>query len=308
MRLKKGYFRGRKIPTDCESRIAECEIVMKIIRDIHQMQEYSNELRRQGRTIAFVPTLGALHEGHISLLKKARRRADILVMSIFLNPLQFSDPKDFKNYPKTMRKDLHLAKEHHVDVLFCPNIKQMYAGDLSTYVTEEGLSKGLCGKSRPGHFLGVTTIVAKLFNLVKPNIAFFGQKDAQQTLIIKRMVRDLNWDIQIEVTPTVRDFDGLALSSRNALLSAKAREQALSLNEALFMAKIMISGGERNAAKIIQRIKKIITSNKLAKIDYIEVVDAETLESIKILKGKVLIALAVWVGKARLIDNILLNI
>lgn len=277
---------------------------MEIIRHIDQMQEWSTRQREQGKTIAFVPTLGALHEGHMSLLRKAHKKSDRLVMSIFLNPIQFSDLSDLRTYPKTMRKDLHLVQAHHVDVVFCPSVKEMYPKDFSTYVIEERLSKGLCGKDRPGHFKGVATVVAKLFNIVQPHIAFFGQKDAQQSRVIQRMVRDLGWNIEIQVPEIVRDIDGLALSSRNVRLSSKERQDSLSLNEALFMAKVMISGGERQPKKVIQKIKKLIQSRPSAKIDYIEIVNTQTLESIKTLKGEVLIMLAVRFGKVRLIDNL----
>ncbi len=277
---------------------------MEVIRTIRAMQEFSSRQRAQGKTISFVPTMGALHEGHVSLLRKARKQGNCLVLSIFINPIQFSDSRDLKAYPKMMNKDLHLAQAHHVDVVFCPSAKEMYPKDFSTNVEERKLSAGLCGKDRPGHFKGVTTVVAKLFNIVQPHIAFFGQKDAQQALVIQRIVRDLNWDIKIQILPIVRDMDGLALSSRNVRLSAKERQDSLSLSEALFMAKMMISGGERKSQKIIQKMEKLIKTKKSAQIDYLDIVSSDTLEPIKILKGKVLIALAVRFGKVRLIDNL----
>ncbi|MBI1871369.1 MAG: pantoate--beta-alanine ligase [Chlamydiae bacterium] len=279
---------------------------MKVIRDIHQMQRLSEDLRKKGKTLAFVPTLGALHEGHFSLIHRARKKGDMVILSIFLNPIQFSDPMDLKNYPKSMRRDLHQAQNHHVDIVFCPSEKQMYSKDFSTYIVEENLSKDLCGQSRPGHFRGVTTVVAKLFNIVKPHIALFGQKDAQQAIIIQRMVRDLSWDIEIKVASILRDRDGLAYSSRNIHLSPEEREQALALNEALFLAKIMAKGGEKNSSKIIQKIKKVIRAKPLAKVDYVEIVDAQTLEKVKTIEGKVLIALAIYIGKTRLIDNLII--
>lgn len=285
---------------------------MKIIRDVREMRSYAEEQRAKGKIIALVPTLGALHEGHMSLLKRARKKADTIVLSLFLNPIQFSELSDFKNYPRTLRKDLRLAEAAHVNVVFSPKETEMYPKNFSTYVSEEVLSKELCGKSRPDHFRGVATVVAKLFNIIQPHVAFFGEKDAQQALIIEKMVKDLAWGIHIETVPTVRDMNGLALSSRNALLSSKEREDALSLNEALFMGKIMIAAGEKNPKTVIQKLRKIIQSRSSAKVDYIEILDAQTLKNFKTLpirsakkeKAKILIALAVKFGKVRLIDNI----
>ncbi|MBI1883509.1 MAG: pantoate--beta-alanine ligase [Chlamydiae bacterium] len=281
---------------------------MKVIRDLREMQAIAERFRLDGKKIAFVPTMGALHEGHLGLLRKAHKWGDVVILSIFLNPIQFSDPEDLKTYPKPLRRDLHYAQGHHVDVVFCPTAKQIYPEGFSTYVVEENLSKVLCGQSRPGHFRGVTTVVAKLFNLVKPHVALFGQKDAQQAIVIQRMVKDLSWDIQIEVVPTVRDHEGLAHSSRNALLSAQEREEALCLNEVLFMAKVMISAGERRPARITQKMKKMIMARKGVKIDYVEIVNGETLEKFKILKGKILIAIAVYIDKIRLIDNLIMEV
>jgi pantoate--beta-alanine ligase len=291
---------------------------MKIIRDIEEMRSFVKGQKAKGKTVGLVPTLGALHQGHVALLKKARKKTDVVVLSLFLNPIQFSEASDFKKYPRTLRKDVKLADACHVDVVFSPKEAVMYPDDFSTYITEEKFSKGLCGKSRPGHFRGVTTVVTKLFNIVRPDMAFFGQKDAQQTLVIQKMVRDLAWDVQIEVVPTVREISGLAYSSRNSLLTSKEREDALSLNEALFMAKVMMIGGERGPKKIIQKMKRIIQSRPSAKIDYIEIVNAATLTSIKTLsassksrqreKAKILVALAAWFGKVRLIDNIVIEV
>lgn len=281
---------------------------MIIINDISKMQEFAKNEKSKGRTIAFVPTMGALHEGHVSLLRKARRKGDTLVLSIFVNPIQFDDPKDLKKYPKPLKKDMIIAQQQKVDVLFCPTVKQMYPDGFSTYVVEENLSKGLCAHSRPGHFQGVTTVVAKLFNMIQPDISFFGQKDYQQARIIQKMVYDLGWSISIEIVSTVREQDGLACSSRNKLLSKKERVEALCLNEALFMAKVIVAGGEKKPNKIVQRMKRIIENKSSAKIDYIEIVDPYTLEKIKTLKGEVLIALAVYIGKVRLIDNLIIHI
>lgn len=277
---------------------------MKVIDSIDEMRQFVKGVHRANKTIAFVPTMGALHEGHVSLIRKARQKGDCVVVSIFLNPIQFPDRQDLKNYPKPFKKDIGVCERYHVDAVFCPAQKEMYPTGFSTYVAEEVLSQALCGKYRPGHFRGVTTVVAKLFNIVEPDIAFFGEKDAQQALIIQKMVCDLGWDIKIEVMPTVREDDGLALSSRNNLLSARERQQALSLNEALFMAKVMVLGGERSVAKVKNKMRKLIASQSKARLDYIEIVDRESLTKMNSIRGKILIALAVKFGKVRLIDNL----
>jgi pantoate--beta-alanine ligase len=280
---------------------------MKVINSVEEMCLFAEAKLAERNTIGLVPTMGALHDGHVALIRKARKKADVVVLSIFVNPIQFSNADDLKNYPKTLKKDLKIAGEHNVDVVFAPSVNDFYPKDFSTYVTEEKLSKGLCGKSRPGHFRGVTTVVAKLFNIVQPHIAFFGHKDAQQALVIQKMVKDLCMNILIEVVSTVRDPEGLALSSRNQLLSAKEREGALSISEALFMAKVMAAGGETSVKKITQRMKKIMTNAAKAKIDYVEIVDAQTLEKRTALKGKMLVLVAAWFGGVRLIDNIVID-
>lgn len=245
---------------------------MKLISSPARIQKLISEAKRKGKKITFVPTMGALHEGHLSLIRAARKKGDMLVVSIFVNPAQFGPQEDYKRYPRPFSRDKKMAEECGVDILFRPKVKEMYPEGYSTYVAEERLSKVMCGKSRPGHFRGVTTVVLKLFNIVQPDIAFFGQKDYQQALIIKRMVKDLNLPIKIEVLPIVREKDGLAISSRNRYLSKQEREN------------------------IKDKIKLV----------YFVVVDKDTLEPIKqIKKGKTLIALAARVGKTRLIDNIL---
>jgi pantoate--beta-alanine ligase len=280
---------------------------MKVINSVEEMCLFAEAKLAERKTIGLVPTMGALHDGHVALIRKARKKSDVVVLSIFVNPIQFSNADDLKNYPKTFKKDLKIAGEHSVDVVFAPSMNDFYPKDFSTYVTEEKLSKGLCGKSRPGHFRGVTTVVAKLFNIIQPHIAFFGHKDAQQALVIQKMVKDLCMNILIEVVSTVRDPEGLALSSRNQLLSAKEREGALSISEALFMAKVMSAGGETSVKKITQRMKKIMTSAAKAKIDYVEIVDAQTLEKRTALKGRMLVLVAAWFGGVRLIDNIVID-
>lgn len=281
---------------------------MILIRDIDRMRAFVKAQRALGRSIGLVPTMGALHSGHASLLKRARTKSDIVVLSVFLNPIQFSDKRDYKTYPKTMKNDLVLAGHCGVDAVFCPSGSRMYSKDFSTFVTEEDLSRDLCGKSRPGHFRGVTTVVAKLFNIIQPDVAFFGLKDAQQLSIIKRMVRDLDWPVRIEPVKTVRDAGGLAVSSRNALLSRKEREDAASMSEAMFIAKVMIHGGERSASRVIQKMRRVIRSRPTATIDYVKIVDPESLQPVDKIAGRVLVAIAAWFGKVRLIDNIMIEL
>lgn len=281
---------------------------MKIIGSVAAMQAEAEALRRDGRSIGFVPTMGYLHEGHLSLLRIARQRADITVMSIFVNPTQFGPNEDLERYPRNFERDERLARKEGCDILFYPTLEEMYPEPYRTYVTVEEITQVLCGKSRPTHFRGVTTIVAKLFNIVKPNFAVFGQKDAQQAIIIKQMVRDLNFDLEILTGPIVREPDGLAMSSRNVYLSAEERKDALKLYQSLTEAKKLIEGGERDAARIKKNIEHILRQGKSAKIDYIEIVDTSNLKSMEKIQGEVLIALAVFIGKTRLIDNIQLKV
>lgn len=280
----------------------------KVIKSIPELRSYLLQERLKGKSVGLVPTMGALHDGHAALIRKAKKKTDVVVLSIFLNPIQFSDPVDLKCYPKTLKRDLKLAESYRVDVVFMPAPREIYPKGFSTYVIQESLTQNLCGRGRPGHFRGVTTIVAKLFNIVQPDMAFFGHKDAQQLRVVRRMVEELNWDIQIEGVGIVREPTGLAMSSRNKLLSKEDLEGALSLNEALFMSKVMILAGERASVKIIKKMKKIISSYKGAKIEYIEIVDDENLKPLKKIKGKILIAVAVWFKKVRLIDNLLLEV
>lgn len=280
---------------------------MRIIKKIDVMRKFSLAEKNKGRTIGFVPTMGFLHAGHLSLIKKAGKRNDIVVVSIFVNPAQFLPNEDFSAYPKDFRKDALICGEESVDVLFYPGRKDIYPAGFSTYVEETSLSKSLCGGSRPGHFKGVTTVVAKLFNIVVPNTVYFGQKDAQQSYIIKRMVSDLNMPVEIKVAPIVREPDGLALSSRNKYLTKGQRAKACFIYKALKIAEKRVKKGERSSAKIKAAIRHVIEANLRGEIDYIDIVDTENLKPLKKLKRKVLMAVAVNVGKARLIDNIILK-
>lgn len=281
---------------------------MKIIRSPKIMQKICTGVKKQGKTIGFVPTMGYLHEGHLSLVRVAKKKSDVLVVSIFVNPTQFGPKEDFKKYPKNLKRDKRLLKEIGCDFLFVPDLKDMYPEDFDTYVEVENLTKILEGVSRPGHFKGVTTIVAKLFNIVQPDIAVFGQKDFQQAVVIKRMVKDLNFPVGIIVAPILREKSGLALSSRNLYLSDEEKKQALALYQSLNLAKKMIESGERDPRKIKDRMKKLIQEKPRAKIDYIAINDSETLRPLKKLKGNVLISLAVRIGKTRLIDNIKIKV
>jgi len=279
------------------------------VKKIDVLRSRLKEAIKDGKSVGLVPTMGFLHEGHLSLIKRARAENDLLVVSLFVNPTQFGPGEDLESYPRDLEKDAALCREKGADILFAPDAGEMYFEDYGTYVEVSGeLTKGLCGKSRPSHFKGVTSVVSKLFNIVDPDRAYFGQKDAQQVAVIKRMVRDLNFDIEIVVCPIVREKDGLAKSSRNIYLSEEERKAALVLNKSLRAAAERISSGERNAYEIKAMIEKMIKEESLSSIDYVEVVDAESIKPIENLKGSVLVALAVSFGKARLIDNICLEV
>ena len=282
---------------------------MDTVKKIDVLRSRLKEAIKDGKSVGLVPTMGFLHEGHLSLIKRARAENDLLVVSLFVNPTQFGPGEDLESYPRDLEKDAALCREKGADILFAPDAGEMYFEDYGTYVEVSGeLTKGLCGKSRPSHFKGVTSVVSKLFNIVDPDRAYFGQKDAQQVAVIKRMVRDLNFDIEIVVCPIVREKDGLAKSSRNIYLSEEERKAALVLNKSLRAAAERISSGERNAYEIKAMIEKMIKEESLSSIDYVEVVDAESIKPIENLKGSVLVALAVSFGKARLIDNICLEV
>ncbi|MDD2679848.1 MAG: pantoate--beta-alanine ligase [Candidatus Omnitrophica bacterium] len=276
---------------------------MKVIKSAASLFKYLKKLKARGKSVGFVPTMGALHAGHLSLIRQARKENNIVAVSIFVNPAQFGPQEDFKNYPRPLPKDLALCRKEKVDFVFLPRPEDMYAEGFSTYISVEGLSETLCGKSRPGHFRGVATIVAKLLNIVQPDVIYLGQKDAQQAVIIKRMVRDLNIPVKVKIMPTLREINGLALSSRNAYLDKKERQDALVLSKALALAKILIQSGARDTARIIGSMRRLISKKKNAKIDYIAIVDTENLKPVKKISGNYLIALAVKIGKTRLIDN-----
>jgi len=283
---------------------------MRVITKIKEMQKVADELRREGKIIGVVPTMGYLHEGHLSLIRIAKEKSDVVITTIFVNPLQFAPHEDYDRYPRDFERDVKLAQSAGCDIIFHPSVEEMYPENFLTYVEVEKLTKVLEGEFRPTHFRGVTTVVAKLFNITKPHIAVFGQKDAQQALIIKQMVRDLNFDIEIIVAPIVREPDGLAMSSRNVYLSESERKDATVLYESLKLAERLIEEGERDAGKIILKMEELIKSKPTAKIDYIAVVAPDTLERVEELeKGKeYLIALAVRIGSTRLIDNTLVKV
>jgi len=282
---------------------------MDTVKKIDVLRSRLKEASRNGKSVGLVPTMGFLHEGHLSLIKRAREENDLLVVSLFVNPTQFGPGEDLESYPRDLEKDADSCSAEGADILFAPDAGEMYFEDYGTYVeVSGGLTKGLCGKSRPTHFRGVTSVVSKLFNIVEPDRAYFGQKDAQQVAVIKRMVRDLNFDVEIVVCPIVREADGLAKSSRNIYLSEVERKAALVLNRSLKAAAERISSGERNGDEIKAMVENMIKQEPLSAIDYVEVVDAENMKPLEILKGSVLLALAVRFGKARLIDNIRLEV
>ena len=278
---------------------------MEIITKPQDMQKRAQEIKKKEKTIALVPTMGAFHEGHLSLMRRGKKEADVLIVSFFVNPTQFGPNEDFEKYPRDFECDIKLAEEIQVDILFAPEPKDVYPSNYKTFVTVEDLSKKLCGLSRPIHFRGVATVVLKLFNLTMPDVAIFGWKDAQQFLILKQMVEDLNVPVKMIAVPIVRENDGLAMSSRNIYLSQKERKNALSLFKALNIAADLIKNGEKNTEKIRKIIEETILDAPLAKIDYIKIVSKKSLDDIqKIEEGNTLIALAAHLGETRLIDNI----
>lgn len=281
---------------------------MKIVKSISEMQKISTALKRKGKIIGFVPTMGYLHEGHLSLIKLAKKKSDVVVVSIFVNPLQFGPKEDFKRYPRDLKRDTKLARKAGCDILLVPSQKQMYPARYSTFVNVEKLSDTLEGKFRSGHFKGVATVVAKLFNIVQPDLAFFGQKDAQQVVIIQKMAQDLNFNLKIIVAPTVREPSGLALSSRNTYLGEDEKKTAKVLFESLQKAQSIIEQGETNSFKIMHEMEKMILSRPKTIIDYIAITDSKTLEPLEKLSGEVLISMAVFVGSTRLIDNLKLKV
>lgn len=281
---------------------------MEIINRKQRMASIARKLRRESKTIGFVPTMGALHEGHLTLVKKARQRSNVVIVSIFVNPSQFGPGEDFDKYPRDLTADAALLAEYEVDYVFAPDTDEIYGPGFSTYVYVEGLTETLEGASRPGHFRGVATVVTILLNTVRPDFAFFGSKDAQQVGVVKKLTRDLGFETEIVVVPTVREESGLAMSSRNAYLSIEERQKASIIFQSLRDAKIAFKNGERNGSAIAQIVESRISSEPLARVDYVAVVDNNALEPIdKIEDNEVLVAVAVRFGKVRLIDNIILN-
>lgn len=280
---------------------------MRIIRKPQQMLEISQKLKSQGYRIGFVPTMGALHAGHLSLIRRAAKENDKVAVSIFVNPAQFGPQEDFQRYPRNLKKDASLCRKEKVDFIFYPAADKMYSRGFKTHIEVKGLSSVLCGAFRPGHFQGVATVVAKLFNIVEPDAAYFGQKDAQQAIIIQRMANDLDIPVKIKVLPIVREKDGLAMSSRNQYLSPEERKKAPVLYRALKKARDLVRQGKRDCSEIIKDVKQMIIRDNPSKIDYISIVDLENLRRLDRIKDKALLALAVWFGRTRLIDNTVLK-
>jgi pantoate--beta-alanine ligase len=280
---------------------------LKIRTTIHDMRSASHAARQSGKRIGFVPTMGALHEGHLSLVRAARTSSDVVVASIFVNPTQFGPNEDLAKYPRSFERDCEMLEREGVDFVFAPSVEEMYPAGAVTWVTVEELSSKLDGRSRPGHFRGVTTVVAKLFHIVEPDKAFFGQKDAAQVAIIRRMVRDLNLPVEIVVCPIVREPDGLAMSSRNAYLDPGQRKQALVLHRSLMRVQQMAAAGDRNVSKLIAAGRETFAEENSVRLDYFEIVDPDTLDPMKDLSRESLAAVAAYVGTTRLIDNMLLK-
>ncbi len=281
---------------------------MIVTNSMEEVRSFVKEKKKEGLSVGFVPTMGYLHEGHASLLKESTRENDITILSIYVNPTQFGPNEDLSSYPRDMERDCKIAEEEGVDLVFTPTDDILYPDNYKTYVYVEGLTNTLCGRSRPTHFRGVTTIVTKLFNIVAPHNAYFGQKDAQQYFILKRMASDLNMDLTLKSCPIIREKDGLAKSSRNVYLNKNERDQAIILNKSLDQAVKNIEDGERKSAKIIEGIRSTIASKNLAEIDYVEIVNSETMQQIDEIKNKVLVAIAVKFGNTRLIDNRILEV
>ena len=277
----------------------------RIVETISGIQAYVAAGRKQGKRIGFVPNMRAFHEGHLTLMREARRNNGAVIVSIFVNPIQFTAGEDYDRYPRRLEQDTKMADSEGVDVIFAPSVAEMYPKGFDTYVDQTDLPGKLCGEFRVGHFRGVMTIVTKLFNIVKPDSAYFGQKDFQQSLIIRRTVTDLNLEVAVKVLPTIREEDGVAMSSRNIYLGPKQRKDATCLIQALHRAEDMVNNGESSAASVSAEMKRLIRKVKGTRVEYISIVNSDTLEPVKEIKGKTLIALAVRIGKARLIDNII---
>ncbi|MGA1988249.1 MAG: pantoate--beta-alanine ligase [Candidatus Sulfotelmatobacter sp.] len=281
---------------------------MRIHSTIDEMRSASRAVRRGGGRLGFVPTMGALHEGHLSLVRAARASCGVVAASIFVNPTQFGPAEDLAKYPRSFERDCELLEREGVELVFAPSVEEMYPAGAVTWVTVEGLSDKLDGRSRPGHFRGVTTVVAKLFHVVEPDAAFFGQKDAAQVAIIRRMVRDLNLPVEIVVCPIVREADGLAMSSRNAYLDGEQRKRALVLHRSLVRVQQLVDAGERDVGRLMAAGREEFARENSVRLDYFEIVDAETLDGLESVSGGALVAVAAFVGNTRLIDNVLLRV
>ena len=279
---------------------------MKVVHSIEEMRALCRAAKANDQSLGFVPTMGALHAGHLALVRAARAQCKTAAVSIFVNPTQFGPNEDFAKYPRTLERDQQLLEAEGVTLLFVPSVDEMYPPGASTFVDVDGVADRLCGRSRPGHFRGVATVVAKLFHAVEPDVAYFGQKDAAQVAIIRKMVRDLSFDIEIVVVPTVREADGLALSSRNAYLSPAERRQALVLYRALCRVQTLADQGERSARDLIEAGKDVLREERTVRLDYLEIVNPETLEPVSDVPQGALVAVAAFVGTTRLIDNIVL--
>ena len=280
---------------------------MLILTSAAEVTALSKEAHRAGKRVGFVPTMGALHEGHLSLVRTARAQSDVVIASVFVNPRQFGPNEDFSKYPRDPEKDAAMLATEKTDYLFLPSVEEMYPPGATSWVTEEGLSEKLDGRSRPGHFRGVTTVVAKLFNIVQPDFAFFGQKDAAQVAIVNKMVSDLNFDVRIVVCPIVREADGLAMSSRNAYLNPELRKQALVLYRSLMRVQTLADRGENNASRLKVAGEQVMAEEPAAKLDYFEIVNRDTLDPVADISGGALVAVAAYLGSTRLIDNIVLH-
>ncbi|MBE5876322.1 MAG: pantoate--beta-alanine ligase [Lachnospiraceae bacterium] len=281
---------------------------MKIVSTINEVRAQVKEWKKQGLSVGFVPTMGYLHEGHASLMKRAKGECDKVVVSIFVNPMQFGVNEDLDSYPRDLQADSKLCDSLGVDLIFHPEVEEMYENGFCSFVDMNGLTKELCGKSRPIHFRGVCTVVSKLFNIVTPDKAFFGQKDAQQLAVIRRMVKDLNMDIEIVGCPIIREEDGLAKSSRNTYLNEEERKAALVLSQTIRLGEQLVKAGVRESEELLKVMKENLEKEPLAKIDYVEAVSMDTIEKIEKLEGSVLVAMAVYIGKTRLIDNFIAEV
>jgi len=280
---------------------------MKTLTRVAEMQTAAVGLRGAGKRLGFVPTMGALHEGHLALVRRAKQECDVAIVSIFVNPAQFGPGEDYRSYPRDFERDSEFLRREGVDLLFAPPVEEIYPAGFQTYATVEPVGAPLEGEARPGHFRGVATVVLKLFNIVQPHRAYFGQKDAQQCAVVRQLVRDLNLGVEIVVCPIVREPDGLAMSSRNAYLDPDERQAARVLYESLCRARELMQGGERRAQVIAGEMRRLIAQEPRARLDYVAVVDADTFEPVERIGGRLVIPLAVWVGRARLLDNLLVE-